>query len=374
MPHPRLNMPQDEAATRLQARIALGREIQSQQIVDSDGLKKARRDFRSWDEYNESLIEAIVDDPEIVASYNYTGPMISFGDLPWAKELQYFRDDVDTKVRRLESLQSRLELFGDASGSSPSKGPVETQRDIAESLLDTLDRIREGQFRDQALIQEAKNQHALLSTTYQAIYGGVPILDTSYPTWVWWKRAREAASQALAFAGVTVAGEDDPTPALHLATKKVFVVHGREHGLKEAVVSLLQRLGLEPVVLHLKPDMGSTVIEKIEREGQDAAFAVVLLTPDDEGRLRSTGKPEEPLRPRARQNVVLEYGYFLGLLGRDSVVALASQAGDFEPPTDVSGVLYVPVASVEDEAWRFRLASEMKSAGLEVDLNDLSAQ
>lgn len=85
------------------------------------------------------------------------------------------------------------------------------------------------------------------------------------------------------------------------STGKVFVVHGRDDALRSEVCRLLERLDLQPVVLSEQTDQGRTVIEKFEQHSK-VAYAVVLLTPDDEGRLRASGE----LQPRARQNVVFE--------------------------------------------------------------------
>ena len=45
------------------------------------------------------------------------------------------------------------------------------------------------------------------------------------------------------------------------------------------------------------------------------------------------------LRPRSRQNVIFEFGYFIGKYGRTRVRALVK--GDIEIPSDYSGVLYI---------------------------------
>jgi len=58
----------------------------------------------------------------------------------------------------------------------------------------------------------------------------------------------------------------------------------------------------------------------------------VLLTPDDTGSL----KGETP-QPHARQNVLLELGYFVGRLGRSRVCAL--KRGDVEVPSDFGVVV-----------------------------------
>ena len=134
--------------------------------------------------------------------------------------------------------------------------------------------------------------------------------------------------------------------------------------LKDVVARLLRELGLEVTVLHEQADLGRTIIEKFE-DHSDVAYAIVLLTGDDVGRSGSKGSR---LRPRARQNVVLELGYFLGALGRRRVTALT--LGDVEVPSDLAGILFLEVDA--DGAWRGRLAAEMHASGMAVDLSRLS--
>jgi predicted nucleotide-binding protein len=150
-------------------------------------------------------------------------------------------------------------------------------------------------------------------------------------------------------------------PAPCEATRRVFVVHGHDDGLKETVARYLSKLELAPVVLHERPNQGKTIIEKFENHAE-VDFAVVLFTPDDIG--YPAGKDDEA-RPRARQNVVLELGFFMAALGRDRVCVLHS--GNIELPSDYSGVLYVPLDA--GGAWRFLLAKEMKASGMQIDLN-----
>ena len=120
---------------------------------------------------------------------------------------------------------------------------------------------------------------------------------------------------------------------------------------------------LEPVILHEQPNKGRTIIDKFE-EYADVRFAVVLLTPDDVGAVKDR---EADLLPRARQNVVFEFGYFIGRLGRERVCALAK--GDIETPSDSDGILYVPLD--DNDGWKMRLLRELKAAGFDVDANQL---
>jgi predicted nucleotide-binding protein len=171
--------------------------------------------------------------------------------------------------------------------------------------------------------------------------------------------------------------EDREVAQMATETKKVFVVHGHDDSAREAVARFLSRLDLEPIILHEQPDQGQTIVEKFEANS-DVAFAVVLLTPDDVGAAKST-LPHWPfstkehevraariLQERARQNVVLELGYFMGKLGRRKVCAL--KKGNIEIPTDYSGVIW---KSMDDSGWQTDLAKEMKAAGLDVDMNKL---
>lgn len=167
--------------------------------------------------------------------------------------------------------------------------------------------------------------------------------------------------------------KDDPTvdqpneggTALKARSDKVFIVHGRDNAARDAVARLMDQLDINSVILSEQPSEGRTIIEKFEAEA-DVGFAIVLLTPDDEGGLQdSDGDP----RPRARQNVVFEMGFFVGKLGRKRVCALKAEDVDLEIPSDYAGVVYVPFGEGRD--WRLRLATELLSAGFDVDLNKL---
>lgn len=139
-----------------------------------------------------------------------------------------------------------------------------------------------------------------------------------------------------------------------------FLVHGRDEASKQAVARFLEKLELDVRILHELPSEGMTVIEKIEHYSP-VAFVVVLLTPDDLGKLSE----DSNLKPRARQNVVFELGYFIGKLGRKKVCALYDET--IELPSDFKGVSYIPLD--KGDAWKLTLAREIRAAGLSIDLN-----
>lgn len=162
-----------------------------------------------------------------------------------------------------------------------------------------------------------------------------------------------------------VASEPSPTPGRQVKRRKssaatAFVVHGHDTAILNDVARWLEDVGVKPVVLIEQPSLGRTIIEKLEQHS-DVPYAVILCTADDLGR----AKDEKDLRPRPRQNVLLELGYFMGFLGRESVCVLMSEGLDM--PTDVHGVVYISIDS--EGGWKLKLAKEMKAAGLPVDLN-----
>lgn len=142
--------------------------------------------------------------------------------------------------------------------------------------------------------------------------------------------------------------------------KDVFIVHGSDEAAKESVARYVEKLGLNAIILHEQPNRGRAIIEKLEQSAE-VAFAVVLLTPDDIGRKKGESGED---RPRARQNVILELGFFMAKLGRANVCALFKEG--VEIPSDYSGVLYV--AMDDHDGWRPKLAKELQEAHLSVNL------
>jgi hypothetical protein len=146
-----------------------------------------------------------------------------------------------------------------------------------------------------------------------------------------------------------------------IISNKVFIVHGHNDGIKLEVAQALNKLGLVPIILHEQKSENRTIIEKIEANS-DVKFAIVLLTDDDEGK----SIKESDLKPRARQNVIFEMGYFIGLLGRKNVCCLINN-NKLEKPNDISGIVYINL----NGNWIIDLAKELKNCGLDLNMNAL---
>ncbi|NNM48659.1 nucleotide-binding protein [Micrococcus luteus] len=147
----------------------------------------------------------------------------------------------------------------------------------------------------------------------------------------------------------------DPTSS----PREVFIVHGHDIAAVNSLkVFIQERFGVMPTNLQNAPGIGRTIIEKFEDSGSRVDIAVILLTPDDIGAAKAAFDNGEEPHPRARQNVVLEMGYFIARVGRSRVVVLN---GGVELPSDVHGVSYIPYPG---DSWKDDLFHELKSMGL----------
>jgi hypothetical protein len=198
-------------------------------------------------------------------------------------------------------------------------------------------------------------------TTWATVRGGYPL---SEPTAMWKERADELEARLRNKATViglkpdaldeVIAAAKDPTKLPHLfieivgelflsianeekaLNNRVFIVHGHDEAKKWELKNFLIMLGLQPIILHEQDDLGKTIIEKFEYYASQCDFAFVLLTPDDQTPTLDATESKW----RARQNVIMELGWFMAKLGRDRVVIL--HKGAVEIPSDVLGVIYLP--------------------------------
>jgi predicted nucleotide-binding protein len=162
------------------------------------------------------------------------------------------------------------------------------------------------------------------------------------------------ASQAAASSGQSTSAGTD-----------VFLVHGRNERWLQETARFLEKITITPTILKEEPNRGLTIIEKLMAHSAGVGFAVVLLTADDYGGLLAD--PQKCQNRRARQNVILELGLFIGRLGRDRVCSLYEKG--VELPSDYDGVGFVPLD--EAGAWKVALAKELKAAEIPFDAGKL---
>lgn len=147
-----------------------------------------------------------------------------------------------------------------------------------------------------------------------------------------------------------------------IGNRKIFVVYGHDDIARTQLEALLRRWDLEPIILDQQASGGQTIIEKLEEYSEEIGYAIVLATPDDEGKAKS----EESYKSRVRQNVVLELGMFLAKLGREKVAIFLKESLNFERPSDIQGLIYIPFEKKVDEV-AINLIRELSKQGYSID-------
>ncbi len=124
---------------------------------------------------------------------------------------------------------------------------------------------------------------------------------------------------------------------------KVFVVHGRNHRVRDEVCGFLKTQGMHnPVILQNQRSEGLTIMEKFERQAHNNLDIIVcILTRDDVACSKET---ENDFHERARQNVIFEMGYFMGKYGRTSGKIFLLFEAPLEIPSDLAGVVYIDIS------------------------------
>ena len=132
--------------------------------------------------------------------------------------------------------------------------------------------------------------------------------------------------------------------SVHQQDLRIFIVHGHDDIAKLELKNYIQNtLKLpEPIILHEQPNHGRAIIEKFEEFANESTLAFVLLTPDDH-MAKELGSESKVYR--ARQNVIFEMGYFLGMFGRKTGRVILLYKGTLDIPSDISGVIYIDISN-----------------------------
>lgn len=256
-----------------------------------------------------------------------------------------------TKIERLKKIIREAQQLIDNKVDSDDIG-FKTWKNKAKSFLLTIFKESDFQYKE-------FNSISYWELDYSALNGFAPSVDQS-------EICKNGLLTAIGQLKNILETMEDDEPAEEtqkdpkvLSNKKIFIVHGHDDVLKESVARIIEKQGIEAIILSEKANQGRTIIEKFE-DYSDVGGAICLFTADDIGceKFKSEGNP------RARQNVVFEAGYFMGKLGRNHVVLLADSG--VEMPSDLSGVVYTNTAN-----WQFELLKELNAMGYKVDMNKL---
>jgi len=155
--------------------------------------------------------------------------------------------------------------------------------------------------------------------------------------------------------------------------RTVFVVHGRNDAARNAIFTFLRAIGLHP--LEWSEAVAATrkgapyIGEILDSAFTKARAVIVLMTPDDEGRLRGPfRKPEDAqheveLTPQARLNVLFEAGMAMGRFPERTILV---ELGNVRPFSDIGGR---HIIKLDDTAQRRKeLAGRLETARCQVNL------
>lgn len=158
------------------------------------------------------------------------------------------------------------------------------------------------------------------------------------------------------------------------SSKKVFVIHGRDERLRKGMFDFLRALHLEPLewtkAIQLTEKPSPYIGEILDAAFKHAQAAVVLLSPDDEAKLRADllqaddSPSEQVLTGQARPNVLFEAGMAFGTHENETVLV---QFGQVRPFSDILGRHIVRMDN--SVAKRQELALKLKIAGCSVDID-----
>ena len=198
-------------------------------------------------------------------------------------------------------------------------------------------------------------------TAENSLLSAFIVTKASLPVDVAESRAESDDTDHAAADPLLSVGDEGARQAASRSPNRVFVVHGQNESARADVMALLSRVGLVGIVLHEQPSMGRHLLTKFIEEAELATFAIVLMTDDDVG-----GRTRSVLNPRARQNVILELGYFLSHLGQQRVCALVTPG--LETPSDFDGIVYIRMD--DDRRWETELVRELRAAKMPLTEQD----
>jgi predicted nucleotide-binding protein len=154
----------------------------------------------------------------------------------------------------------------------------------------------------------------------------------------------------------------------------LFVVHGHDEASLALLEDYLRSVGVTPILLSRRDESPQSLFQKFMSVAVQAQFAIVLFCSDDYGASRrqydAVGVGERSLQFRARQNVVLELGFFYGRLGWENVFVVYQGPDrvfpNFERPSDLDGVVF---DSITEAGWRKKLGAKLAAAGFDLSAN-----
>ncbi len=301
------------------------------------------------------------------------------------KQVHELRSEIDDKISRLGQLRPVNSTPGEAD-------------QIDDAVLDALRAIELASATTEIALDEVGQQVDIALTNVRTILGhaypqlashGFVSADVRLAEW--FREQVAADRRALETAGrkarhhtgnaelrrrpaPTVKEETMPQPTVPAddVSRNVFVVHGRDEPLRDAMFDFLRALSLRPLEWEHAVDLtgsGSPVLGSVPPLAIASAQAtVVLLSPDDvvwlHPELCAEGETDAEARPQlqARPNVMIELGMALAIYPGKTIIV---QVGDMRPAADLGGLNYVKLDGTTKPL--NKIASRLHFAGCKID-------
>ena len=143
----------------------------------------------------------------------------------------------------------------------------------------------------------------------------------------------------------------EPIDFKEIENRKIFVVHGRNHKPIEDIKKVLKKESIEPIVLMEEVTPGSDfILNKFLNNADKAKAAIILATGDV--------LEADNISKHARPNVVLELGYFIGVLSLDRIIVLIEDESVL--PSDIKGIEYL---NINSRNWKSVLIKKLVKIG-----------
>lgn len=156
--------------------------------------------------------------------------------------------------------------------------------------------------------------------------------------------------------------------------RNVFVVHGRNLQIRDSMFNFLRAIDLYPIewtqAIKATGNSSPYIGEILDEVFSTAQAVIVLMTPDDEARLREEFREEdEPpyekeLTPQPRPNVLYEGGIAMAKHPKRTVIV---KIGNLRPFSDIEGMHYVKLDNTAKT--KRELATKLDNAGCPVDIS-----
>jgi predicted nucleotide-binding protein len=325
-------------------------------VSDYESWKATRK---LWSERTAETLIRIYEGSEESDRFRDAASTVADGQ-PW--QVEYRRDSncVRDGIDVLASFRDRLEAEP-AAGPEIEEQPAasELEQESTEARLEQASTDRSDAEQTSADISEhAHDQEPAIHTDLQQEPAAGTELEPEFAF------SNGSASAGSASALPVPASGAGPMPA-----GQVFVVHGRDETLKEAVAELLERAGSHEVtIVNERPSDRRMLVERFDELASESRYAVVLLTADDVGAPRLDSEREPYYSPRARQGVVFEMGILVAALTPRCMCVLYEDG--VELPFDMDGIAYVRLDLAG--TWQSKLLLHMRNAGFDYDLNRLA--